>query len=62
MIHCAVKLLMHLSISLLMMQAEPIKWAGWVATEVDDLAQLIDEQLHEVADWDNNLKALKVRQ
>ncbi|DBA90074.1 TPA: hypothetical protein ACH3X2_004335 [Trebouxia sp. C0005] len=41
------------------LQAEPIKWAGWVATEVDDLAQLIDEQLHEVADWDNNLKALK---
>ncbi len=53
---------MYLSMSVLSMQAEPIKWAGWVATEVDDLAQLVDEQLHEVADWDTNLKALKVRQ
>ena len=60
MVHC--KLVMHLSISLLLMQAEPVKWAGWVATEVDDLAQLVDEQLREVADWDNNLKALKVIQ
>ncbi len=44
------------------MQAELVKWAGWVATEVDDLAQLVDEQLYEVTDWDYNLKALKVRQ
>jgi len=62
-LHCQLaKLLMYLSMSVLSMQAEPIKWAGWVATEVDDLAQLVDEQLHEVADWDTNLKALKVRQ
>lgn len=61
-VHCIKKVLMHLSITKLLMQAEPTKWAGWVATEVDDLAQLVDEQLHEVADWDNNLKALKVSQ
>ena len=61
MVHCNIQLLMHVSILLLLMQAEPVKWAGWVATEADDLAQLVDEQLHEVADWDNNLKALKVR-
>ena len=57
-VHCIIKVLHN---SLLLMQAEPVKWTGWVATEVDDLAQLVDEQLHEVADWDNNLKALKVR-
>ncbi len=61
MVHCIVQLLIHLSVSLLLMQAEPAKWAGWVAIEVDDLAQLVDEQLHDVTDWDNNLKALKVR-
>ena len=62
MVHCIIQLLMHVSISLLLMQAEPVKWAGWVGTEADDLAQLVDEQLHEVADWDHNLKALKVSQ
>ncbi len=44
------------------MQAEPSNWAGWVVMNTDDMAQLVDDQLHDVADWETNLKALKVKQ
>ena len=47
---------------LCLMQAEPAKWAGWVALGTDDVSVLVDEQLHDVADWEHNFKALKVRQ
>ena len=39
---------------------EPGKWAGWLMTRSDEMAKLVDEQLQETADWENNLKALKV--
>lgn len=29
-------------------------------TGSDEMAKLVDEQLQETADWENNLKALKV--
>ena len=29
-------------------------------TRSDEMAKLVDEQLQETADWENNLKALKV--
>ena len=43
-----------------MLQAELGKWAGWLASGTDDMANLVDEQLHNVADWESNFKALKV--
>ena len=42
------------------MQAEPVKWERWLPSGADDMAKLVDEQLHEVADFEVNLKALKV--
>lgn len=42
-----------------LLQAEPGKWAGWLMTGSDEMVKLVDEQLHETADWENNLKALK---
>lgn len=41
-------------------QAEPAKWAEYVAAEPGDLAQLVDGQLQSVGDWEANFKALKV--
>lgn len=39
---------------------EPGKWAGWLITGSEEMVKLVDEQLNETADWETNLKALKV--
>ena len=39
---------------------EPAKWAGSLVAGSDDMAKLVEEQLHETADWEDNFKALKV--
>ena len=44
-----------------MLQAEPGKWADWVALGTVELADLVDSQLTEIADWELNLKMLKVQ-
>lgn len=44
----------------MLLQMEPGKWVGWIMTGSDEMAKLVDEQLQETADWENNLKALKV--
>ena len=43
------------------LQAEPCKWADWVALGTVELADLVDSQLTEIADWELNLKMLKVQ-
>ena len=43
-----------------LLQAEADKWADWAVAGIEDAAQLIDEQLQDVEDWEENLKALKV--
>ena len=43
-----------------MLQAEPAKWAKWVVPSTEGIPAMIDDQLHDVADWDSNFKALKV--
>lgn len=43
------------------LQMEPAKWAGWLVAGSDEMAKLVDGQLHETADWEDNFKALKVR-
>lgn len=43
------------------LQAEPGKWADWVALGTVELADLVDSQLTEIADWELNLKMLKVQ-
>ena len=45
---------------MILLQIEPGKWAGWIMTDSDEMARLVDEQLQETADWESNLKALKV--
>ena len=43
------------------LQAEPGKWADWLALGTVELADLVDSQLTEMADWELNLKTLKVQ-
>ena len=45
---------------MMVLQVEPAKWSRWLMAGSDEMAKLVDEQLHETADWENNLKALKV--
>lgn len=43
-----------------MMQAELSKYTDWVALGSVDMETFVDTQLHDVADWELNLKMLKV--